>query len=315
MSVNLVSIIIPLYNEAEGVNFLVNELVNSFGKNTLFDVELVFIDDGSTDETFEKIKASDFKGLNVKAIKLSKNHGTHDALRAGIFNCKGKYISYLPADLQDPPSLSIQLYEKLMQGNDIVWAQRSTYETSYVKKKFGDFYTYLMRKFTFPNYPDKGVDIVMFNEKVKGQLNANIEANSSLLLQILSLGFKQSYVQYDKGSRKIGKSKWTFKKKFKLVIDSFIAFSYAPIRIVSFCGILFFVIGIAWTIFITMRKLFFQDVLLGWPMLSSILLLGFGITNISLGIIAEYLWRTLDSSRKRPVFIIDQIFELKNNDN
>ena len=310
MSANLVSIIITLYNESEGVDFLVNELVSTFEKNTLFKVELIFVDDGSSDDSFEKIKKSDFRGIEAKAIKLSKNHGTHDALKSAILHSKGNFITYLAADLQDPPSLSIKLYEKLVAGYDIVWAQRITYETSFAKKKIGDLYTYLMRKFTFQNYPDKGVDIVMFNEKVKNQLNNNIEANSSLLLQILSLGFKQSYVQYDKGSRKIGVSKWTFKKRFKLVIDSFIAFSYTPIRIVSFCGIIFFLLGIAWTIFITIRKLFYNDLLLGWPMLSSILLLGFGITNISIGIVAEYLWRTLDASRKRPVFIIDEIIEL-----
>ena len=101
-------------------------------------------------------------------------------------------------------------------------------------------------------------------------------------------------------------------KKIKLLIDSFVAFSYAPIRFVSFIGILFFMIGVFWTFYIVSRKLLYNDIASGWPMLTSILLLGFGITNIGLGIIAEYLWRTLDASRKRPVFIIDEIIDLKN---
>ena len=84
MSANLVSIIIPLYNESEGVDFLVNELVSTFEKNTLFKVELIFVDDGSSDDSFEKIKKSDFRGIEAKAIKLSKNHGTHDALKSAI---------------------------------------------------------------------------------------------------------------------------------------------------------------------------------------------------------------------------------------
>lgn len=98
------------------------------------------------------------------------------------------------------------------------------------------------------------------------------------------------------------------------MIDSFVAFSYAPIRFVSFVGILFFMIGIFWTIYIISRKILVNDLESGWPMLTSILLLGFGITNIGLGIIAEYLWRTLDASRKRPVFIIDEIMELNKQD-
>jgi len=98
-------------------------------------------------------------------------------------------------------------------------------------------------------------------------------------------------------------------KKIKLLIDSFVAFSFAPIRLVSIVGIAFFIAGILWTAYIIFRKIVFNDLESGWPALVSILMVGFGITNISLGIIAEYLWRTLDASRKRPVFVIDEIIE------
>ena len=124
--------------------------------------------------------------------------------------------------------------------------------------------------------------------------------------------FSQTNVLYNKKERKIGKSKWTISKKIKMLIDSFVAFSYAPIRLVSIVGFLFFIFGIIWTVYIVSRKLIYNDIASGWPMLTSILLIGFGITNIGLGIIAEYLWRTLDASRKRPVFIIDEVIDLKN---
>ena len=130
-------------------------------------------------------------------------------------------------------------------------------------------------------------------------------------LQVLNLGFRQDFIEYQKVSRKAGKSKWTLAKKIKLLIDSFVAFSFAPIRMVSMVGIFFFFTGILWTLYIMFRKIFFNDLEPGWPALVSILMIGFGITNISLGIIAEYLWRTLDASRKRPVFIIDDIKEIK----
>ena len=149
-----------------------------------------------------------------------------------------------------------------------------------------------------------------FNKKVKENLDRNIEVNSSLQLQIFTLGYHSENVYYDKKERKVGKSKWTFSKKIKLFIDSFVAFSFAPIRMVSIIGILFFIAGAIWTIYIVIRKLLFDDLASGWPALMSILMIGFGITNISLGIIAEYLWRTLDASRKRPLFIIDDIIDL-----
>jgi dolichol-phosphate mannosyltransferase len=124
------------------------------------------------------------------------------------------------------------------------------------------------------------------------------------------MGFKQTSISYKKRERKTGVSKWTISKKIKLFIDSFVAFSYAPIRMVTIVGISMFIIGFLWTIYIVVRTLLYHNLASGWPALVSILMIGFGITNISLGIIAEYLWRTLDASRKRPVFIIDKIIEL-----
>ena len=171
-------------------------------------------------------------------------------------------------------------------------------------------YASLMKKYAVSTFPRNGFDIVLFTKKVADYLNSNIEANSSIFLQILILGFKQISISYEKQVRKKGKSKWTLKKKVKLFIDSFVAFSYAPIRFVTLFGVLFFVIGFIWTIYIVLREIIIGDLNGGWPTLLSILLIGFGITNISLGIIAEYLWRTLDSTRKRPVFIIDKITEI-----
>jgi dolichol-phosphate mannosyltransferase len=145
---------------------------------------------------------------------------------------------------------------------------------------------------------------------VADQVNNNVEANSSIFLQILGMGFRQESITYKKRERTVGISKWTISKKIKLFIDSFVAFSYAPIRFVTIVGILFFIIGFFWTVYIIIRELFYHNLASGWPALVSILMIGFGITNISLGIIAEYLWRTLDASRKRPVFIIDKILDL-----
>ena len=183
--------------------------------------------------------------------------------------------------------------------------------THFLKVLFSEFYAYMMKKFVNSKFPGKGFDIVFFNKKVKENLDRNIELNSSIQLQILTLGYNSENIYYDKRERKVGKSKWTFAKKMKLFIDSFVAFSFAPIRLVSMVGILFFILGSIWTVYIILRKLIFDDLAAGWPALMSILMVGFGITNISLGIIAEYLWRTLDASRKRPLFIIDEIIELK----
>lgn len=243
---------------------------------------------------------------------MSKNFGSHAAVRAGMLHSNGNYTMFLPADLQDPLTLVSTCFNLANKQNaDIVFAYRKETSNALFETAFSKFYSYCMRKFAIASFPDKGFDVVFFSKKIKEELNKNIESNSSIQLQILNLGFSTSEVYYSKQERKIGKSKWTLSKKIKLLIDSFVAFSYAPIRFVSFVGILFFVFGIFWTVYIVSRKLLYNDLASGWPMLTSILLLGFGITNIGLGIIAEYLWRTLDASRKRPVFIIDKIIDIR----
>ena len=245
-----------------------------------------------------------------KVISFSQNYGSHAALRAGIMHAKGEYITFLYADLQDPIANVTNMYFKAIEGNDIVWAYRSATKNSFFERAFSKYYARLMQKYVNRRYPDRGFDVVLFNRKVADAVNKNIEANSSVFLQILNLGFKQDFIEYQKSARLSGKSKWTLSKKIKLLIDSFVAFSFAPIRLVSVMGFLFFIAGSLWTFYIIFRKIFFNDLSAGWPALVSILMIGFGITNISLGIIAEYLWRTLDASRKRPVYIIDEVIEL-----
>lgn len=306
----LVSVIIPIFNEYEGVPFLVDSLNEFFGQHTDLNAEVIFVNDGSRDNTVERLSEMKHVTYKAKVISFSRNFGSHAALRAGIANASGEYICFNYADLQDPLELIIQMKTLMEDGHDIIWAQRESTKVSWGEKMFSKFYAYLMQKFAFKNFPEKGFDIVMFNTKVAAEVNKNVEANSSIFLQILGMGFRQTSITYKKRERKTGVSKWTLSKKIKLFIDSFVAFSYAPIRFVTIVGITFFFVGLLWTAYIVIRKLFFHDLAAGWPALMSILMIGFGITNISLGIIAEYLWRTLDASRKRQVFIIDDIKEL-----
>ena len=139
----------------------------------------------------------------------------------------------------------------------------------------------------------------------------NVESNSSIILQIMDYGFKYYSFSVDYSARSTGKSKWTFAKKVKVFIDSFVAFSFMPIRLVSIIGICMFVIGVIIGIATIVNKIMNPDVPIGYSTLASIMALGFGITNISLGIIAEYLWRTYDAARKRPVFLVSSVEELK----
>ena len=305
-----ISIIIPFLNESGNIPNLIDAINKFSSKNETLAIDVIFVNDGSTDDSIQILRSYKLNTFSSKIIIFSKYFGSHAAIRAGILNSNGDFITFIYADLQDPIDLVSELYLKSKLGFDICWAKRSNVTNSKFDKLFSLIYSSLMKKFASSLYPENGFDIVMFNEKVKDELNNSIQANSSIFLQILTLGFNQTEIFYEKVERKIGKSKWSVKKKIKLFIDSFVAFSYAPIRLVSLTGILFFISGFIWTIYILIRKIMINDLAEGWPALTSILLLGFGITNISLGIIAEYLWRTLDESRKRPVFTIQEIINI-----
>ena len=306
-----VTVIIPFLNEEENIDSLVSTLSNYFIIETRFEVEVIFVNDGSIDNSKDMLVKQKHENYSTKIISFSKNFGSHAALRAGILHASGDYITFMYADLQDPIELISQLYNKIRsESNEIVWASRNSTNNGFFESSFSKIYSLLMKKYVSSTYPEKGFDVVMFSKKVSLVINKNVESNSSIFLQILTLGFKQGFVYYEKQPRKKGVSKWTLSKKIKLFIDSFIAFSFAPIRFVTIIGITLFLLGIGFSIYLILRKLVYNDLVSGWPMLISILTIGFGITNISLGIIAEYLWRTFDSARKRPVFIIDEIINI-----
>lgn len=305
-----ISVIIPFLNEAEGMPALLQALQSFVFARPGKKFEFIFVDDGSTDNSVSLLTASKLSNCEAKVIKLSKNFGSHAALRAGIQEARGQYITFMYADLQDPLELIDAMHEKALEGTDLIWAHRDQLTGGLFERFFSGLYARMMRRWVNPNFPSMGFDVVMFSQRVQQVMNKNIEANSSIFLQLLTLGFSQQSIEYKKQSRKAGKSKWTLGKKIKLLIDSFVAFSFAPIRLVTVVGFSLFVIGLLFSAYLIFRKLFYNDLQQGWAMLISILMIGFGITNISLGIIAEYLWRTLDAARQRPVFIVEQIFDL-----
>jgi glycosyltransferase involved in cell wall biosynthesis len=304
-----VSIVIPFLNEKDGIAILLKKIEEYYYQRK-FDFEIIFVDDGSKDGTSDIIKNVKPITFPCKIISLSNNFGAHAAARAGFLHATGKYVTCIPADLQISFDTVEKLYDSALEGNEVVYAIRGINDIGIFEKIFSRFYASMMRKFVNINFPYTGLETVLISDKVKKVFNENVEANSSFMLQILAMGFKNKFVKIIKTNRSSGKSKWTLANKIKLFIDSFVAFSYAPIRFVTIMGMVFSTGGFIWTIYVLARTLLIGNLNPGWPALISVLLISFGITNISLGIVAEYLWRTLDASRKRPVFIIDEIIEL-----
>ncbi len=306
-----ISVVIPFLNEEDNLPLIcaaLEEYVPTLG----VPVEVVFVNDGSTDGSCEWLRQAEFHNFTAKLVNFSRNFGAHPAVRAGFQNASAPNCVWLGADLQEPLEIIGEGYKRVQEGYDLVLVQKNQVQVSKSEETFSRIYSAMIRKWAIPGYPEKGVNTIFFNEKVKKTLNANPELNSSVVLQVISMGFKQTVLNMDYREREHGRSKWTFGKKLKLLIDSFVAFSFFPIRMVSVLGFIFAIAGALMALDLIIVKIFnIRPVTLGWPTLISVLMLGFGLTNISLGIIAEYLWRTLDAARARPVFIIDSIDKLR----
>ena len=305
-----ISLIIPFLNEEENLP-LICAALEEYLPAVNVPVEVVFVDDGSSDGSCDWLRQAEFHNFTAKLVKFSRNFGSHPAVRAGFMNASAPNCVWLGADLQEPLEIIGEGYKRIQQGYDLVLVQKNQVKVSKSEETFSRIYSAMIRKWAIPGYPEKGVNTIFFNEKVKNALNANPELNSSVVLQVISMGFKQTILNMDYREREHGHSKWTFGKKLKLLIDSFVSFSFFPIRMVSVLGFVFAFIGALIALDLIVVKIFnIRPVTLGWPSLISVLMIGFGITNISLGIIAEYLWRTLDAARARPVFIIDEVEQL-----
>lgn len=305
------SIIVPFLNEEDGIELFCSTIDDHASKLS-FPIELVFVDDGSTDRSVEILGKYSFKNIRrAKLVQFSRNFGSHAAIRAGVKNANYPVCTWLGSDLQEPLELlekSFRLIDE--EGYDAVYVCKRSIAVSRMNRAFSKTYSHLMQKYAVSNYSSDGVSTIVFNEKIKNLLNDNVEGNSSIMLQIIDAGFRTVNLEMDFHERSAGKSKWTFSKKVKLMIDSFVAFSFAPIRLVSILGMIMLFVGAVVGIATIVTKILNYDTPAGYATLASLMALGFGITNISLGIIAEYLWRALDAARQRPVFIISETKDL-----
>ncbi len=314
MLVEGVSVVVPFLNESEVIEKFCLAL-DGYQKGFSTPLELVFVDDGSTDDTIGKIEQYCFKFIKkIRIVRLSKNYGSHAAIRAGLSSASYDVATWMGSDLQDPLELLEQGLEKIQQGYDAVYFEKKQVKVSLAEKTFSGIYSRMMRRYAVKEFESGGINSIMMNQKVLKTLNDNIESNSSIVLQILSYGYKHTTITLEYLARSGGKSKWTLSKKIKLFIDSFVAFSFMPIRMVSIVGMLMFIAGCIIGAFTVVNKFMGSTVPIGYSTLASIMALGFGITNISLGIIAEYLWRTYDAARNRPAFIISEVIEIENKD-
>lgn len=300
------SIIIPVYFNEMNLHDLYEDLYDKV-LSQLEDYELVLVDDGSQDASYSIIQELSRKDSKIVSLKLSRNFGSHAAILAGLNHCKGDCAVMKTADLQEPSSMILQMYEKWKLGNNVVLAIRSDREESFFQSFFSNLYYRIIRRYVLKNMPQGGFDCFLIDRKVIEVLRLMDEKNTSLMGQILWAGFKTDSIYYTRLRREKGKSRWTLQKKIKLVIDSVLSFTYLPVRFMTVIGLIFFLGSVIWAAYIIYLRIFGGIELEGWTTLMAFNLFASGLNLLTLGIIGEYLWRNFDATRPRPTYIIDEI--------
>lgn len=303
-----ISVVVPIYNEGESVQTSHDAIVDVLrARLPELDYEIIYVDDGSQDDSFAQVAKLCARYNYVRGLKFANNCGSHMAIRAGFDYARGDIACFLACDLQEPPELIVRALEVLKAPVQVVWAVRNSREDSLSERLFANVFYKLARLIVTKNIPPAGASMFVLGADALKAMRSYKERNLTLEGAFATMGFKQAHILYERKARKVGKSKWTLAKKLKLFADFFVGYSYVPIRLMSYLGMVTAALGFIYTAVVVVNRLFFSLPIEGWSSLMVVVLVMGGIQMIMLGIIGEYVWRSLDESRSRPRYIIEEM--------
>lgn len=304
-----VSVVVPVYGNASSLPDLHQRLSAVAAQAPEHEFELVFVDDGSRDSSWQVLQGLAAADARVKLVKLSRNFGSNQALLAGLQHAGGDAVATLAADLQDPPELVLEMLAHWKSGRKVVLAARRNRFDPGLTNWLADVFYALFRRYAISSMPRRGFDFFLIDRSVCDLVNRIQENNTYLMGLILWLGFDPACVFYDRPARKdaYGVSQWTGRKKVKYFVDSFVAFSYAPLRAASLLGLATALLGVAYAALVLVLRVTRGFEVQGWASLMVALLVLSGAQLFVTGVLGEYLWRTLDETRKRPRFIVEEV--------
>ncbi len=299
----LISLVVPCWNEEQMVAVFFSETLKAIGE-VKAEFEFVFIDDGSTDNTYHELRKLADSDERVRILKMSRNFGSFPAISAGFSHANGDAVICMAADLQDPPTLIPKLVKSWQDGHDIVWAAIDGRGDSFLQTFLSGLFYSTIRRIALHNLPPRGMNVGLFSRRVVDIYNALPERDSIPFFSILKLGFPQAQIFYDRQPRQAGTSGWSFWKRVRSAVDVVVTFSYAPVRLISTVGFMAAIFGALYALVIIAQSLLFGIEVSGWSSLMVVLLLVSGIQMVTLGFIAEYLWRQSKQVRREPRYII-----------
>jgi len=300
-----ISVVTPAFNEAKNLPMLYPDLRSVLDKISK-DWEWIVVDDHSTDETFDVLTYLAAQDDRLRGFRLSRNSGSHLAIACGLNHAVGDCAVVMAADLQDPPDTLPDLVREWNNGAQIVWASRARHEGAGKGSLIlSRIYRWMMRHLIgIKEMPASGADYFLVDRKVLDAFRSFNEININVVAMLTWMGFRQATISYTKKARTYGKSSWSLGRKVKIVIDSVMSFSYLPIRLMSYSGLVIAFLGFAYAVVVIVNAIK-GNIVEGWASLMVVILLFSGTQMLMMGILGEYLWRTLSEARNRPRYTIE----------
>ena len=300
-----VLILTPVYNETAGLDAYERAVRDTLLARTDCSVHVLFIDDGSTDDSWEKIRAIAARDGRFRGIRLSRNYGSHIALSAGFANIgDADAVATLASDLQDPPEVVSQFIDAWQRGSDIVWGKRTTRDESWLRVVTSRMFERLIRRHAMPRRSKFTTGSFLLVDRKVAECFANFHEHNRVTFALVAwTGFSEGVVEYERRRRQTGKSGWTYGRMVKTMYDTFIGFSQTPIRVMTIMGALVSLLTLPMAGYIVYHRLAGHPIL-GWTSIMLPLTLFFGLQFLMMGIVGEYLYRIYAEVVRRPLYFI-----------
>ena len=309
---NLVTILVPAYNEQEVLHLLYDRLEKLMNENTNYDFEVLLVNDGSKDKTFEIMQELREKDKRFCYLNLSRNFGKETAMIAGLDYCKGDAVVIIDADLQDPPELIPEMIKYWEEGYDDVYAKRKSREgETWLKKFTSKMYYRVLQGFTRIEIQKDTGDFRLLDRRCVEALKSMRENQRYTKGLFSIIGYNKKEILYDRDPRAAGQTKWNYGKLIDLSIDGITSFTTSPLRWAALIGCGVSVIGFVYMLYIIIKTIVTGIDVPGYASLMVVILFLGGIQLIFLGIIGEYLGRTFNESKHRPLYFIERYNETK----
>lgn len=300
------SIVTPIFNEEENLPELYRRLTAA-AQQVSPDYELIFVNDGSRDRSLEIIRSFALLDPHLRFLSFSRNFGHQPAISAGIKYAKGEAIVIIDGDLQDPPELIPALYARYQEGYKVVYAKRASRKgESFFKKITASVFYRFIKRITNVDIPVDTGDFRLISKEIAQVLNNMAESSKFIRGQIAWMGFKQTFVEFDRDERKYGATKFTLRKMLRFAMDGITSFSNFPLQIATFLGFLFSMVAFLIILYALYAKFVLQEVVTGWTsLIISTMFIG-GVQLLCIGVIGEYISRIANDVKKRPLFIVEE---------